>query len=417
MVDASSAMDARAAELTLDVLTDPATGAAGAGFVTAHEAAATLGVSERTIRRAISRGELFAVKTGRSYRIAPAALADYRARNGGPAAPDLTPLRPNLIVVESPVPPPEPRLEWSVQATVVAAPTPLTSFVGRRRELALACALLRGDDRPASRLLTLTGLGGVGKTRLALATAAALADEFREASAFVPLAPLREPGLVAPTVAQALGLTEAGDRAPVAAIVDYLRGRRFLLVLDNFEHLLAATPIVTELLAACPGLSVLATSRVRLRLTGEQELPLSPLPAPPTRPDRPRAPVRERRRPALRRSRAGRLPRLRPDRGQLRGGRRDLPSTRRPAAGDRTGRGEGPAADAGDAADSAVQPPPPADRRPGRRPAPPADDARRHRLELRAAEPRRAGVLPPPGGLRRRLHPAGGGGGRRGGQW
>ena len=241
------------------------------GCLSAREAAEALGVSERTIRRAISRGELIAAKAGRSFRIAPAALAAYRARHDRLAVPDVTPLRPNLTLVESPNPPPEPRPESSVEATVAATPAPLTSFVGRDKELALACMLLRGGDRPASRLLTLTGLGGVGKTRLALAVAAALAGDFPEASAFVPLAPLREPRLVASTVGLALGLGEEGNRTPIAAVVAALRGRRFLLLLDNFEHLLEAAPLVSELLAACPGLSVLATSRVRLRLTGEQD--------------------------------------------------------------------------------------------------------------------------------------------------
>jgi predicted ATPase len=108
-----------------------------------------------------------------------------------------------------------------------------------------------------------------------------MADEFVLPSAFVSLASLTDPALVAPTIAQALDPRGPADRSPVATIVEHVRGGRFLLVLDNVEHLLSSAGLVTELLAACPELAVLATSRVRLRLTGEQELPLAPLPVPP----------------------------------------------------------------------------------------------------------------------------------------
>jgi predicted ATPase/DNA-binding CsgD family transcriptional regulator len=153
-------------------------------------------------------------------------------------------------------------------------PAPLTSFVGREREVAEVADLLR---RPDVRLVTLTGPGGVGKTRLALAVAAELAPDFADGAAFVPLAPLADPALVLPTVAAALGVREAGDRPPAAGLVEALRERALLLVLDNFEHVLAAAPPVADLLAGCPGLRVLATSRVRLRLRGEREVPVQPL--------------------------------------------------------------------------------------------------------------------------------------------
>ena len=158
-------------------------------------------------------------------------------------------------------------------------PVPLTGFVGREREVAAVRGLLL---RPAARLLTLTGPGGVGKTRLAVRVAEAVAPQYPDCVRFVPLAALTDPALLPAATVRALGLREPVGRAALDVLRHHLRRRRLLLVLDNLEHLLpAAAPAVAELLAAGPGLTVLATSRAPLRLSGEQELPVPPLALPP----------------------------------------------------------------------------------------------------------------------------------------
>ena len=151
------------------------------------------------------------------------------------------------------------------------------SLIGRDEEVAGIVELLSAGG---TRMLTLTGPAGVGKTRLALEAAGELAGRFRDGLAFVPLAPLQDPALVAPAVAHALGVREPGPVSLARALHSYLRPRNLLLVLDNFEHLQGAAPAVAGLLGAAPHLGVLATSRSPLRIRWEHVFPVGPLPPP-----------------------------------------------------------------------------------------------------------------------------------------
>jgi non-specific serine/threonine protein kinase len=156
-------------------------------------------------------------------------------------------------------------------------PAPLTSFVGRAREVQAVAELL---CRPDARLVTLIGPGGVGKTRLAVRVAEEVGDDLPDGVAFVDLTPVADPNLVAPTVATALGVREASDRPAAERLVEALRDRTVLLVLDNFERVVAAAPLVGVLLAACPRLTVLTTSREPLRLAAERVVAVPPLALP-----------------------------------------------------------------------------------------------------------------------------------------
>ena len=155
-------------------------------------------------------------------------------------------------------------------------PTPPTPLVGRRLEVAAVCAQLRRED---VRLVTLTGPGGAGKTRLALAAAAALGPELHDGAVFVDLASVHDPALLGSALAQAL---EVGDAAETVedALMTALRERRMLLLLDNLEQLVPNVELVAALLSEAPRVRVLATSRMPLRLAAEHEYPVPPLPVP-----------------------------------------------------------------------------------------------------------------------------------------
>jgi predicted ATPase/DNA-binding CsgD family transcriptional regulator len=155
-------------------------------------------------------------------------------------------------------------------------PLQLTSLIGREREVAAACTLLL---RPEVRLLTLTGTAGVGKTRLALAIASEVKGNFADGVCFVSLAPLADADLVLPTIVQALGL-HSSTRAPLEQLQVALREQELLLLLDNFEQVVEASPPLVELLTSCTHLTLLVTSREVLHVRGEHAFLVPPLPLP-----------------------------------------------------------------------------------------------------------------------------------------
>ena len=160
----------------------------------------------------------------------------------------------------------------TIESTPNNLPTQLTSFIGRDDQVREVKDLLK-----RSRLLTLTGPGGTGKTRLSLQIAVELLDRFPDGVFFVPLAAVHDPDLVPSAIAQALAIQTTGNRRPIDALVEYLHDKQTLLVLDNFEQLLPAAPVTATLLEGSPNLRVLVSSRSVLRVYGEQEFPVPPL--------------------------------------------------------------------------------------------------------------------------------------------
>jgi predicted ATPase/transcriptional regulator with XRE-family HTH domain len=195
-------------------------------------------------------------------------LADALALDENDRAALLAAARPTLLGNGAPV---------AAAASPVFLPAPLTRLIGRDTELAALSAGLQDAD---VRLLTVTGPGGVGKTRLALYVAAELQEAFPDGVHFVPLATIRDADLFLPAIAHVLGLSDMGRRPLAQRLVEFLRQRQLLLVLDNLEQLPNAPPLVADLLTACPQLTILATSQTVLHLSAEHDLPLSPLPFP-----------------------------------------------------------------------------------------------------------------------------------------
>lgn len=166
---------------------------------------------------------------------------------------------------------------WRMERRTYPLPAPLTSLVGREREIQAVRDLLR---KPGTRLLTLLGPPGVGKTRLALALAHAVEADFADGVCFVPLAPLTDPTRVLNGVAEALGVRQIGNEELLTTTRNFLRDKQMLLVLDNFEQVLEAAPLVRGFLESAPALQIVVTSRATLKIYGEFEIPVAPLSIP-----------------------------------------------------------------------------------------------------------------------------------------
>jgi predicted ATPase/class 3 adenylate cyclase len=163
----------------------------------------------------------------------------------------------------------------TLDQTAIFLPTQPSTFIGRTREIAEGRRLLE-----KARLVTLTGPGGTGKTRLSLRIAEEAAGSFGDGTFFVPLAAISDPELVPSTIAHSLGVQLSGAEVPLTRVLDHVRGKKMLLVLDNFEQILPAAPVVGQLLGASAALRVIASSRAPLRIAGEQEFPVPPLDLP-----------------------------------------------------------------------------------------------------------------------------------------
>ena len=236
------------------------------GPLSAREAADVLGLAERTIRRAIVSGTLPASKRSGAFQIDLDDLARYQAQRSVGRNSRADRHLPRLL-----------SLPGGRQDSTSTLPRSLTPLIGRERELATIHTLLSRDDVP---LVTLTGPGGVGKTQVALAAGAATRADAGQDVVFVSLAEIRVADLVLPAVARALGIQRTNGHPYAVRIAAALRNRPVLMILDNLEQVLEAAPLLAEVLAACPTLTILATSRARLWISGEQVVPLPPMALP-----------------------------------------------------------------------------------------------------------------------------------------
>ena len=230
-----------------------------------HRLAAGLTQEELAERAGLSRRGISDLeRTARShpYRETAKVLADALSLTGGERS-------TFFLAAKRPV-----RRGAARRGSFTRLPVLLTPLIGRQEERTAVRHLLHDDT---VRLVTLTGPGGVGKTRLALGAAEETDEAFPDGVVFVDLAPLRDPSLVLAHVASTLGLQESGQRTLLDVVSEHLRPREVLLLLDNFEHLLAAAPVVLELLTAGPRVKTLVTSRAPLRVRGEREYPVAPL--------------------------------------------------------------------------------------------------------------------------------------------
>ncbi|MBA3276919.1 MAG: helix-turn-helix domain-containing protein [Chloroflexia bacterium] len=235
--------------------------------LTARDAARLLGVNERTVRRAIARGELRATKHAGVFRIERHDLSRYRPRK------EPVPHRPKGRRQQLRLLPTAPAL------APFNVPEPRSSLIGREHETRSIRDMVLSAETP---LVTLIGPGGVGKTRLALEIAGQARDAFIDGIWFVDLSPIRDPELVPGAIAGVLGIREAAGVPVTDRLRGYLERRRTLILLDNFEQVVSAGPDIATLLSFCPGLTMLVTSRVPLHLADEHRFPVPPLAVPDT---------------------------------------------------------------------------------------------------------------------------------------